>query len=77
MANITNRDIIVKAAKHYNINHELTNIIVDAEHNLIRFYNVNLVHVVQVLHISVELSDYAIIFTAIVNGDSYTFGTRW
>lgn len=77
MVNITNKDIITKVAKHYNVNHELTNIIVDTEHNLIRFYNTNLVHVVQVAHIGIELSDYAIIFRAITNGDSYTFGTRW
>lgn len=77
MINIINKDIIAKVAKHYNVNHELTNIIVDSKRNLIRFYNVNLVHVVQVTYISIELSDYTIIFKAITNGDSYTFGTRW
>lgn len=77
MVNITNQDIIAKVAKHYNVNHELTNIIIDTEISCIRFYNTNLVHTIHVAHIGIELSDYTIIFTAIANGDNYTFGTRW
>lgn len=77
MVNITNQDIITRVAKHYNVNHELINIIVDTELSCIRFYNTNLICSVHVAHISIELSDYTIIFTAIANEDNYTFGTRW
>lgn len=77
MVNITNQDIISKAANHYNINEHVYNIVVDVNETTLSFNCESCVSVVKLYNINIEIADNVILITAIADGDKYTFGIRW